>query len=348
MNRDKIVICDSEEKYCYRLDSYLRKHLKIKFTLLDYTDPDELIRCRTKKETVLLIIAEKVYRKTGNAGFDRVLIMDEINDGSETKTDDSNIANVMHISKYSTTDRFIDKIMEICMEYSEDIDTGVRMSESKMTLSAFYSPISRCLQTTTAITKGQIFAQSDRTLYINLEPYGEYVLNENENCTSLSDLLYYNECSHSSLKLMLEKSKVCMGGLDMIYPVSSPGELLSVTSGQWLKLFNSIEKISDYHNLILDLSDCIIGLFDILRHCDKIYTIVRDDSNSVLRQQQYEKILNKQGYEDIMIKTEKLKLPVFSRLPRCIEGYSESEVAQYLTKHSKNSPISISSEMNFQ
>ena len=45
----------------------------------------------------------------------------------------------------------------------------------------------------------------------------------------------------------------------------------------WLDLFREIEKVSEYEFLILDLSDCLMDLWEILQSCDHIYTIVRED-----------------------------------------------------------------------
>ena len=65
-------------------------------------------------------------------------------------------------------------------------------------------------------------------------------------------------------------------------------DFISVTKEEWIQLIREIEKGSDYEYLILDLSDAVQGLFDILRLCDVVYTLSRDDGFAMAKIKQYE------------------------------------------------------------
>ena len=78
MNRTVLVICDMDEKYCYRLDEYIREYLNISFEIVDYTDPDKLPDFDKKQETAVLLIGQGAFNKVGTAGFDRILVLDEM------------------------------------------------------------------------------------------------------------------------------------------------------------------------------------------------------------------------------------------------------------------------------
>ena len=123
-----------------------------------------------------------------------------------------------------------------------------------------------------------------------------------------------------------------MNGLDYIPPVVSYQQLGGITGEQWIQLFREIEKISEYEYLILDLSEQVQGLFDVLRECCNIFTIVREDGIAEAKMRQYEALIQSMNYEDIVVKTKKWKLPVFRRIPPGIEQLTRGEIAAYVTK----------------
>ena len=57
--------------------------------------------------------------------------------------------------------------------------------------------------------------------------------------------------------------------------------------------------------VILDLGDCVDGLYEILRRCVKVYTPYIRDGISEAKLQQYEDNLRQTGYEDILSRTVK-------------------------------------------
>lgn len=116
--------------------------------------------------------------------------------------------------------------------------------------------------------------------------------------------------------------------------ILSPAEiyhnLVGIRGEQWLDLFGEIEKASEYEYLILDLTDGIMDLWDVLRGCDYIYTIARDDGLAMAKTQQYEKALQCMNYGDIATRTTKWKLPVFRQLPMRFEELTYGELACYI------------------
>ena len=84
--------------------------------------------------------------------------------------------------------------------------------------------------------------------------------------------------------------------------------------------------------MILDLSDIVTDLWDMLRHCERIYTISRDDGLAMAKIDQYEKALEYMNYSDINVRTTKWKLPVFRELPAHFEELTYGELAKYIKK----------------
>ena len=95
--------------------------------------------------------------------------------------------------------------------------------------------------------------------------------------------------------------------------------------------------MTEYEYCILDLSEQVDGILDILRQCDIIFTITREDGFSGAKLRQYEQLLKSTQYEDIFMKTRRCRLPVFRELPgsilmltrgelaACVEGILEEE-----------------------
>ena len=100
----------------------------------------------------------------------------------------------------------------------------------------------------------------------------------------------------------------------------------------WIDLFKEIEKISEYEYLILDLSDGMKGLFDVLRECFRIFTIVKEGNIAEAKLRQYEAVIQSMDYGDIAVKTKRWMLPEFHRIPYGLEQLTHGEMAAYIKK----------------
>ena len=68
----------------------------------------------------------------------------------------------------------------------------------------------------------------------------------------------------------------------------------------------------DYDVIILDLSEQVDELFQILKSCDRIYMPIQEDVISQAKIAQYEKLIQMLDLQEIFDRTQKLKLPVQS------------------------------------
>ena len=144
---------------------------------------------------------------------------------------------------------------------------------------------------------------------------------------SVSDLLYYNDCAREKLAGQLQFMTEKAGKLDFLPPMESFIQLRSIRQDQWLELFRSIEKVTEYEYCILDLSEQVDGIFEILRQCDLVFTITREDGFAEAKMRQYETLLKSTQYEDIFMKTRRCQLPVFRELPAGILLLTHGELA---------------------
>ena len=191
-----------------------------------------------------------------------------------------------------------------------------------------YTPVRRCLQTTFSFTLGQLLARRHKVLYLNFECYsGLARMLQREFRTDLSDLIYFLHNGDGRFPYRLEGMVQKANGLDFIPPVFSCMDLQRVEKEEWLQLFEELEMTGRYEYILLDLSESIQGLFDILKLCTRVYTITRDDGFAAAKQEQYEELLRCLDCEDILVKTRKCRLPLFRQLPAGLENLTRGELA---------------------
>mgnify|MGYP002696158691 FL=1 len=179
----------------------------------------------------------------------------------------------------------------------------------------------------------QLMAEKHPTLYLNFEHYvGIIELLPERQDRDLADLLYFLAGDEGKFPLRMQTVIQRKGNLDYIPPMRNGQNLLGITWEEWRSLFQRIEELGKYEYVILDLSESIQGLLDVLQMCIKVFTLTREDKMSQCKLDQYEQLLSLCEKEEVKGKTRKLNLPYFQRLPVEMEQYTRGELADYVRK----------------
>lgn len=309
---------------------YLRRQLPPNYDIEMYTSAEKMLEICHPGEILLLIIAEHEYGpEVGKAGFPGILVLNE--------TDQYLGEEVANLSKYQSIATITSTIRQMCM-MGEGAAPGSIRHAGPMHILGVYTPITRCLQTTFSLTMGQILARKGRVLYLNFENYSglDRMLGRTFHGT-VADLLFFNEVAREKLAGQLQAMVENLGGMDFVPPMKSFIELRAIQGSQWLELFHTIEQVTEYEYLILDLSEQTDDLFGILRECEQVFTIVREDTISQAKITGYEELLREEGCEDIATKTKRWQLPVFKELPAVMENLTHGEMAEYVRNVLKES-----------
>lgn len=320
-----LAFCDGEQDYLYHMADYLERKETFPFAVHSFTDTTQLKKFMDNNEVELLLIAENAYEEKMEKLFSQhIMILNE--SGNEVGNE------VENINKYQASECIFKAIMNSYMGNNDGIPKRLATG-NKMKIIGNYTPIGRSFQTTFALSMGQILAKEHKTLYLNFESYSGfgYLLNR-EFAADITDVLYYFNCEREKLAYKLEGFVQSINGLDYIPPVISYRELGEITGERWIQLFQEIEKISEYEYLILDLSEHIQGLFDVLRECYRIFTIVKEDGIAEAKMRQYETMIQSMNYEDVAAKTKKWKLPMFRRVPPGIDQLTNGDMAACVKK----------------
>lgn len=322
MNNRIFVLCDREEEYAYLMTEFLKRHRELPWEIHTYTDRERMLK-EEKEEIALLVIAESVYtEEIQRLRSLRTVILNE----SGLKGQDV----VRNVNKYQQAENVLRELLEVYMEITGEQQPWLN-TRYKTKFVGIYSPVRRCLQTSFALTLSQMLAEEHRTLYLNFEHYaGITELLPDMQTRDLADMLYFLTAEREKFKLRFQTMVQQKGKLDYIPPMKSGQNLLSVMPAEWMSLFQKIEEIGEYKYVVLDLSESMQGLFDILRMCVRIFTLTKEDRIAQSKLMQYEQVLALYEYEDVLEKTCKCSLPNIKRLPTELEQYTKGELAAYV------------------
>lgn len=326
MTHKIMAICDTEEGYAFRMAEYILEKVKLPYTLHLFTAVEELEKFVGREEIEVLLIAENAWRMIREEFVrSQVAQMFVLQESEQDRQD-----GICCINKYQSPEKVVQKMLDVIAdgngwkEYPEATDTAVKMI-------GIYSPVKRCLQTSFALTLGQLLAKEHRTLYLNFEMYsGLGKLLRRDYQSDMLDVMYYFQSAREKLALRLPTIIQNAGGLDYIPPMQYALGIREVPGEQWLALCRDMAAIGEYEYMILDLDDGIDGLFDLLKSCQKIYTITRDDPFAMAKLRQYEQMLQSGELEEITEKTVKCRFPVFQRLPESLDMMTHGELARYV------------------
>jgi len=317
-----LALCDPEKDYAQHMADFLRRKKEADWEIRVFTEKKELLEFAREESMEILLIAESVYGDFMQELKVRLPII--LSESGVLKA-----PGVVHIDKYQPAEKVRMEMLYHYMEHTEEV--VVRMSGAgRGRLIGMYSPVRRCLQTTFAMTFSQLLAEKHRTLYLSFEYYCG--LEEWKDCKrqDLSTLLYHRQNKGQLEGMHLQTLVRKEGNLDCVVPMINGENLLYVTPEEWKKLLDNLIYCGEYEYVVLDLSENIQGLFEILRACDHIYTMVLEEPGALQKINAYEQLLLLQEYPDVKEKTSKCKLPVFRRLPEHLEQYTKGELADYI------------------
>lgn len=320
-----LILCDTEEEYAQLFGEYMRKQKELPWQIHIYTDIEELLQKEQQGNAVMLVAAENAYCEEMNfLQPERTVIL---NESGIIRWDE-----VRNINKYQQAAAVFRELLEVYMDIAA-IQLPILGNCCEVKFIGMYSPVRRCLQTSFAITMSQMLAGKHSTLYLNFEHYaGLRGLLPGTQGRDLADLLYFLTAEGDKFRLRIQTMIEHMGNLDYIPPMMVGQNLLTITGVEWINLLQRISELGKYEYVILDLSESMQGLFDILRMCTKVFTLTTEDRVAQCKMMQYEHVLAMNEYEDVLEKTHKCFMPKLRQLPVELDQYTRGELAEYVKK----------------
>ncbi len=325
-----MVLCDTEDEYAQLMTEFLKTQKDLPWELHTYTSVEHLLQEETDI-IEMLVVAETAFCQEMRILCPHCLVV--LSESGIMRWE-----NVLYVDKYQEAEEVLKYLLGV---YAETTDMrfpklpavskpGVKR---KTIFIGNYSPVKRCMQTSFAITMSQILAQDHTTLYMNFEHYaGISELLPHMQTLDIADLLYFLNAEKDKFRLRMQIIMKHKGRLDYIPPMKSGQNLLSITTNEWLGLLQKVESLEEYEYVILDLSESMQGLFEILRLCTRVYTLTREDRIAKSKLLQYEQILSLYDYDDVLKKTKQLSLAHIHKLPEELEQLTKGELADMVKK----------------
>ena len=306
------VVCDVQEEYIEYLFKILSERMS-EYQLHLFHDPDRMMEFIEKSGAEILLIGDEYREKIRDSpGIKRIFLLTENKDCSPEN-------GAVPIFRYQSAGQIISEIRgrirdgpperKARKEVKSRSSGKIREEIKTRGLIGIYSPVHRIGKTRFAMNLGQKLSEKVPVLYLNLEGYsgsGYYLPEKTDH--DLGDLIYCMKQERQDYGLKISSMTGQSGGMDYIMPMKNETDLRAVRGEEWINLFAQILEKCIYEVIILDLGDCIDGLYDILRNCTKIYTPYILESAAMAKLAQYEKNLRKAGYGDVLMRTVKKQM----------------------------------------
>ena len=318
-----LALCDGEEEYARLMTEYMERQEELPWSVHAYVDVNKLLE--KEKEVDLLVVAESAYREELHALSPKRMVI--LNESGIVRNKD-----LRYVNKYQRADQVVKELLAVYLEIATQILPKLGM-EGRTSFIGFFSPVRRCMQTPFAITMAQLLAKQHKTLYLNFEYFaGNGELLADVQTRDLADLLYFLNAEAEKFSLRLQSMVSRIGTLDYVPPMKSGQNLLSVTVKEWMTFLKQIQELGAYEYVVMDLSECMQGLYDVLRVCQRVYTVTLEDRAASEKLAQYERALEQYSYEDVLKKTRRCTLPKIRHLPVELECYDRGELAEFVKR----------------
>lgn len=299
-NQKILAITDDERDYAIHLMEYLMSDTRMTMRIAVYTGAGRLLSLTTPEVVSVLVIAESEYTpEVAAAGYEKVLVLNET---------DRYLSNVHATSKYQPMDGIADEILHLLCDEAESAPS-VRHG-GRLFRIGFCSPIPGCLQTSASLCLANLLAQKAPALILNFEPLsGLSVLLSREFTGDLSELVYYSDCQKEKLSSHLSSILVKAGEADLVPPLQQVKDLSEIRAEQWLELLSALGEVTDYRYVILDLTQMVQGLFEILDTCDLVVVMTKDGRPARAKLAEFNARITRAGQENLLPKIRQVQVP---------------------------------------
>ena len=295
--KKNLVICDEDLRYATRLGENISAREDGSLNVYVYSNLGQALQSTKHRENNIFLVSEGFSveeRRSIEAHNIYVLVKGEVWEGNEQERP---------IRKYQNASEIMREIFSSYNEEEQRAYTQILSGKAK--LIAVYSPIHRVGKSTFAKTLARAYAKDKKTLYLNLEEYASC----GEEGAGLGEILYYMKQGNRNLRMRLEAAVREKDGYAYLLPVEMAEDLKEISAVEWQAFFHEIIEVAGYERIILDIGECIQGLFDILELCDCIYMPVLRDEISERKLQRFDNNVNKMKLKKLQQKMHRFVMP---------------------------------------
>lgn len=290
MREHNIVILEDDKEYLSNFLGYFENNDENVLKIAGFSEKEDFLKYADSENIDLFLIKEELLGDIENDLKNEKIILLTEEAGIES------INGIKTIYRFQHMKNITSYIINLCAESITVKKDVIRITGGKkVQIIGVYSPVKRCGKTALSMELAGNLAKKGKVLLINMEEYSSLRRNDEENKEyDLADLLYFYMQNSWSFELKLKAVLQSMKGFDYIPPMENGQELRIITSEQWKGLISEICKVSDYKTIVLDLSDIISDILQVLNICDFIIMPYMTDEISIHKSEEFQKILKKE------------------------------------------------------
>ena len=206
------------------------------------------------KTDLILSNMENYEQMRDEIDSERVIVLLDSKEGVEERN---------RIYKYQNCDVVLKEILKMASSI-DDINVYINRSTT-MKVIAVYTPNDSRIATSIALDIGKLLSGMASTLFISLD--GMSVIPDItgiEFDMDMSDLFCEN-MTEGGLSNAIIRSVRRLGNMDVLPIMHNYQDMASVTNEEWKNFIKDIERKTDYEFVVIDLTESVRNLFDILK-----------------------------------------------------------------------------------
>ena len=319
------AVCDVETDYAVRFMEFLNRR-NLPFEVQMFTSVPPLCEFAKRKRIELLLISERAMcDEVRNLKVGKMILLSEGNSGDEE-------SELPTVYKYQSSAQVVREVLDCYSAERIAAQTAADIRKKRGKLYGIYGLFDPVRQMLFSLTLGQILAETQTVLYINLQKHsGLMNLTGEETEMTLSDLLYFYRQKKKGMFYRLSGMIRQIGRLEYI-PVPFFSEDLGELSGEeWSGFLEELRSMDSHDVLLLDLSDGLRGLPDILDCCTDLFFLSEEDAFSLEKRQLLEKELESAD----RVRPQWLTPPPPGEIregPWFLEALPDSNIGEYVRK----------------
>lgn len=304
MKNTRLWIADPEVSYAEAFQEYANLKKSHLFQVRTCTDRKQLADIFQSEDADILLVSADWYEYCRRLVQKECIVL--LSEGSIPEE----FSMYPAVYKYQSVESILREVMYCYSEQIEETEyvMGIRRDNRVI---GVYSPVGGSGKTMFALTLGQILAENQNVLYLNLEECSGFRGLFGEGHWNLSDLIYFFRQKNKTQFLYRLNSMVHkLNRMDYIPPCETYTDFRQITVEEWQKLLYLIRVQSTYDCIVLDMGNLAGNEPDLLRQCDGIYMPVRKDLISQAKIRQWEKNIQILDSMDVLERTQKIELPI--------------------------------------
>ncbi|MBQ8637667.1 MAG: hypothetical protein IJ468_00695 [Lachnospiraceae bacterium] len=298
-----LAVYDADEEYGKRLSEYLNRKDSIPFSMVCFTRQEALAEyCKTHTIDMLLLSESSMTKEISELPVRKIVYLTDVQKVSPE-------ADGHYVYRFQSSDHVIRELMT-CYETMDMQVMETIAALHPVQIAAVFSPVSRCLKTSFALTLAQVLSRTKQVLYLNFEEFsGLEALFGRIFSSDLSDALFYH--AQGLLKGQLANLTESWHNMDYIPPVRYPEDLFDMKTEQVTGLVQELARVCHYDVIVLDYGSSIRFAAEQFPICQKIYMPVKEDPVSQGKIESFESWMKMKNKMDQLARIEKLKLPFY-------------------------------------